>query len=239
MADIFSTALSGLNASRLRASTAANNLANVNTPGFRAQRVNSSSLPSGQGSTTTSVSVSQSVRNLRQTGNPLDLAVGGNGFIPLVDNVGQQAFTRNGSFSRNADGTLVNSQGFQLAADINVPADTSNLNIGEDGTVTARLADGTNANLGQIELASFSNPDGLSQEGNSISRQTGASGVPQIGPPGTEGRGVILSGFLESSNVNIVRETVNLLNEENMTQANAAVVRTADEMQQAALDIKA
>ncbi len=239
MTDIFSTALSGLNASRLRASTSANNLANVNTPGFRAQRINSSSLPSGQGTTTSSVSVSPSMGNLRQTGNPLDLAVGGNGFIPLIDNTGQQAFTRNGSFSRNADGTLVNSQGFQLAAGINVPADTTNINIGEDGTVTARLADGTNANLGQIELAQFSNPGGLSREGNSILRQTGASGVPQIGAPGAEGRGVILSGFLESSNVNIVRETVNLLNEENMTQANAAVVRTADEMQQAALDIKA
>ncbi len=238
MADIFSTALNGLNASHLRAATAANNLANMNTPGYRAQRANTSDVPGG-GAAATSVSARSTQGALKPTGTPLDLAIEGNGFFQVVDNQGNPGFTRDGSFRPDENGHLVNSHGFRLDPNIQVPQNATEVSVGPEGNVSARLAEGTNVNAGQIELAQFSNPDGLSREGGNLLTQTGASGIPQVDNPGQNGLGTIQSGFLEMSNVDIAEEAVNLRLEENMTKANAAVVRTADEMTKSVLDIKA
>ncbi|MEW6237505.1 MAG: flagellar hook basal-body protein [Candidatus Omnitrophota bacterium] len=239
MADIFSIALSGLNASRNRMLTAANNLANLNTPGYKAQRADSAALPGGNGAATDSVSFSPQAGALVPTGDPLDLAIAGEGYFQVADGTGGVAYARDGSFRPDSNGTLVNSQGMPLSPAITVPPNAARVSIGEDGTVTANMADGTTANLGQIQLTRFNNPGGLSRQGGNLLTPTPAAGTPQSGAPGTAGRGAILSGYLESSNVNIAEEVITLLNEENMTKANAAVVRTADAMQKTLLDVKA
>ncbi len=239
MADILATALSGLNASKNRTLTAANNLSNANTSGFRSQRTSISTGVDGQGAVTDSVSTDRKQGSLIPTGNAFDLAIVGAGHFQVAEANGNMAYTRAGNFTPGPDGTLVNSSGLTLQPQVTVPDNATSVNIAEDGTVTAQLADGTSADLGQIQTADFSNPDGLSRDGGNLLSQTGASGAPQVGFPGTGGRGVIQSGFLESSNVDIVRESINLLNEENMTKANAAVVKTADYMTKSAIDLMA
>ncbi len=239
MANILSTALSGLNASRHRMLTAANNLSNLNTPGYQSQRTNTSTGPNGNSAVTDSISVSSNEGSLTPTDNPLDMAINGQGFFQVSDGAGNNFFTRAGNFSVGQDGTLVNSQGLTLQTGINIPQEAQNIQVGNDGTVSAQMPDGTTANLGQIELANFSNPQGLSRQGGNLQTQTGASGAPQLGLPGTGGRGFIQSGFLEGSNVDIAQEAINLVHEESMTEANAAVVKTADEMQKTAIDLMA
>jgi len=239
MADIFSIALTGLNASRNRMLTAANNLANLNTPGYKAQRADSAALPGGNGAATDSVTFSPQTGALVPTNDPLDLAIAGDGYFQVADGAGGMAYTRDGSFRPDANGNLVNSQGMTLSPAITIPANAASVSIGEDGTVTANMADGTTANLGQIQVTRFNNPGGLSRQGGNLLTSTAAAGAPQTGAPGTGGRGAILSGYLESSNVDIAEEAIALLNEENMTKANAAVVKTGDEMQKTLLDIKA
>ncbi len=236
MIDILSTALSGLNASRWRTSVAANNLANLNTPGYREQQAKSASGPNGQGAVVDSVSISSTPGYLVPTDNPLDMAIEGQGYFQVTDGQGNPSYTRDGSFQLDSDGALVNSKGFRLDPPVFVPAEAENVTIAGDGTISATV-DGQSQELGQIQLAKFSNPSGLSRQGGNAATQTGASGIPQTGTPGTEGRGIVHSGFVEGSNVNIAREAINLQVEDKMTKANAAVIRTADEMSQTVIDL--
>ena len=239
MMDILSTALSGLNASRMRVQTAANNVANVNTPGFRAQRAHTRSGPSGQSAVVPGISTLTEPGALKPTGNPLDLAISGPGFFQAVDGDGNTFYSRDGAFSRSPDGVLVNSQGLVLQPPAAIPPGTVGVTVGSDGTISAQMPDGENVNAGQIEIAQFSNPQGLAREGGNLLTQTGASGISQAGAPGTGGRGILISGFLETSNVDIPREMIALQNEESLFRANAAVVKTADEMNKTALDLLA
>jgi flagellar basal-body rod protein FlgG len=236
MSDIFSIGLSGLQASRLRSLNAANNLSNLNTPGYKAKRVDSVSL-SGNSGTAVAGSTQDSTQGpMMPTGNPLDLAIQGEGFFQVTDAQGNSFYTRDGSFSRDSNGQFVNSQGFQLDPAIQVPENAENVSVGSDGTVTATV-DGESVEIGTVQLATFSNPDGLSNEGGNLLSQTGASGIPQLGDPGTDGRGIIQSGFVEGSNVDIAREAIALISEENVFKANAAVIKTGDEMQREAIDL--
>jgi len=236
MSDLLSIGLSGLTSSRIRALSSANNLANVNTTGFRSQRANTASV-NGGGAQVSSTSANPSGGALRQTGNPTDLAIGGSGFFEVADGEGNTTFSRDGAFRVGADGTLVNSQGLELQPPVNIPAEANSITVGEDGTVNAGFADGTTQELGQIQLADFSNPQGLAAQGGNQFAQTGASGIAQRSAPGQNGTGRVLSGFLETSNVDIAREMINLGTEQNLTQANAAVIRTADQMQKSVIDI--
>lgn len=241
MSDILSIGLSGLTASRLRALTSANNLANLNTPGYKAQSADTSSLTGGNGAVTDSFSTSTTMGSLIPTGNPLDLAIVGNGYFQVADNQGNNYYTRDGSFSRNENGQMVNSQGFSLSPEIAIPQNAESVTVGMDGAVTAQVGGqqvgGQTVELGNIQLAQFSNPGGLSRTGGNNLAQTGSSGVAQMGIPGTGGLGTIQSGFVEGSNVDIAREAIALRMEESAFKANAAVIRTADEMQREALDL--
>ncbi|MDX9752596.1 MAG: flagellar hook-basal body complex protein [bacterium] len=238
MVDLFSTALTGLNASRERALGHANNLANLNTPGYKAQRVDTSTGPSGSGARTDRVSIHQEMGNLVSTGNPLDLAIQGQGYFALTDADGTVSYTRDGQFSLDSQGRMVNTDGKVLQPPVTVPQGVEDLAVGRDGTVTASL-NGEPLTLGQIQLTAFSNPEGLTRMGGNALQPTGASGMPVVGEPGMDGRGTVISGFQESSNVDIAREMVGLRQEITITKANSAVVRTADEMQKTLLDILA
>ena len=231
-----SNAYSGLNAAQNRSAATANNLANVNTPGYRSQRANTSTGPNGQGAAVDSVSISREMGSLRATGNPLDLAIAGNGFLMAQGPGGEPTFSRDGSLSVGPEGNLVNSQGQAIAPGIQVPDNAESLSVASDGTVSATV-DGEQQELGQIELANFANPEGLSRQGGNQAVATNASGEPQIGAPGTGGRGQIVSGFLEGSNVDLVTESVNMINDANSFSANATMVRTADEMQRTTIDL--
>jgi flagellar basal-body rod protein FlgG len=208
----------------------------MNTPGYRAQRANSATGAQGQGTKVDSVSTSFNMGSLQPTGNPTDLAIAGNGYFPVTGPNGETAYTRDGGFSMDAEGRLVNSQGMPLQPEINVPANAQDVQISEEGMVTANVG-GETQELGQIELASFSNEEGLLRQGGNTLAATGASGMPQMGAPGQNGTGYIVSGYLEGSNVDIANEMLSLRQEENVTKANVAVVKTADEMQKELLDM--
>jgi flagellar basal-body rod protein FlgG len=236
MSDILSIGLSGLTSSRLRAMTAANNLANINTPGYKAQSADTSSLAYGNGAAVDRISTLDAMGSLIPTDNPLDLAIAGNGYFQVTDGQGNNYYTRDGSFSRNANGQMVNSQGFSLSPGVDIPQNAESVSVGTDGTVTAQ-AGGQNVALGAIQLAQFSNPSGLSRGGGNLLSQTGSSGIAQMGAPGTGGLGTIQSGFVEGSNVDIAREAVALRMEENAFKASAALIRAGDEMQRDAIDL--
>lgn len=236
MSDILSIGLSGLTASRLRSLTAATNLANLNTPGYKAQSVDTSSLASGNGAAVDSVSTFDALGSLIPTGNPLDLAIAGNGYFQVTDGQGNNYYTRDGSFARNENGQMVNSQGYSLSPGIAIPQNAESVSVATDGTVTAQI-DGQNANLGAVQLAQFSNPAGLSRVGGNLLSQTGSSGVAQMGAPGAGGFGTIQNGFLEGSNVDIAREAIELRLSESSFKANAAVIRAGDELMREAIDL--
>ncbi len=234
--DTLSIGLSGLTTSRLRGLTAANNLANLNTTGYREQRANSASLSNGAGAVINSISKTSTNGPLIPTDNPLDLSIIGDGYFQLTDAQGNNSYTRDGSFSLNSDGQLVNSRGLAINPGIAIPPDAQNISIASDGTVSAQV-NGETIQLGGIQIASFSNPQGLSRDGGNSLSQTGASGIAQTGIPGTEGRGYIQTGFIEGSNVDIARQAIALREEENAFKANATIIRTADEMKKEVIDL--
>ena len=238
MIDPIQTALSGLNTSRLRSATTANNLANLQTPGYKAQRANSATGPTGDSVQISSVGRSLSQGSLRMTGNPMDVAITGNGFFQVQDGEGNTFYTRAGSFQLDANGNLVTAQGFTVDPGIIAPAG-SKVSIGADGTVTAQTGNGPSVAVGQIQLASFNNPEGLVLTGDGMAAATTASGPATLGAPGTVGYGGLVSGFLESSNVDLVTEMVNQIVETHTYTANVSVIRAADEMNRETLNLLA
>ncbi len=154
----------------------------------------------------------------------------GNGFFKLVRPDGTNAYTRDGSFTVDENGNVVNSLGYQLDPPLTIPQDAKAITIGRDGTVTVRLADETVSQIGNIELASFINPAGLQSVGNNLFVATQASGDPILGTPGQDGLGEISQGFLETSNVNIVAELVEMISAQRAYELNSRAVRAADDM---------
>jgi flagellar basal-body rod protein FlgG len=169
--------------------------------------------------------------NTFQTGNQLDIAIQGDGFFKVVLPDGTIAYTRNGQFRLDAEGRIVNSDGYPLDPEIAIPVDAISVGIGADGTVSV-LRQGANAveEVGRIELAKFVNPAGLRRIGNNLFIQTDASGEPVIDNPGNQGLGTLLQGYLESSNVNIVEEMVNLIIAQRAFEFNTKGITAADEM---------
>ena len=248
-------AKTGLDAQQTRMSVISNNLANVNTTGFKkgravfqdliyqtvrqagAQTAQNTELPSGlmlgTGVRTVATEKMFTQGNMTQTGNALDAAIEGRGFFQILTPDGNFAYTRDGSFQLNSEGALVTSGGLEVQPGIVIPEGTLSITIAEDGTVSAQVA-GNVAPLevGALELADFVNPAGLQAIGQNLFIETAASGAPQTGNPGLDGRGTLIQGFLESSNVNTVEELVNMIETQRAYEMNSKAISTADQMLQ-------
>jgi flagellar basal-body rod protein FlgG len=232
---IFS-ALTGLKNASQRLQNSANNVANVNTPGFKKSDVNSVDLQSG-GSRVSSVSKSNTQGALIPTNNPLDLAISGNGFFQVTNPNGGTSFTRSGSFKVGSDGNIVDASGNALTPAINVPGNNTGLSVDSSGQVSAQVG-GQPEVAGQIQLANFQNPSGLQAAGGNLLNESAASGAPAVGAPGEGGRGTVLSGFLEGSNVDITEEIVDQIVAKVAFKANVNVIKANDELLGTILDIK-
>jgi len=256
-----STAATGMEAQQTRLDVTANNMANVSTTGFKKSRSEFQDLmyqtlraPGGATGTNsvnpTGVQVGMGVRTVAtqrmheqgmpvQTGNALDVAIEGPGFFRLTMPTGDWAYTRDGSFKRDMGGRLVNADGYPLDSDIQIPPDAETIVIAADGLVTAKMPGSTTpVELGQIELTNFANPAGLSANGRNLYFETASSGNPIAGQPGSEGVGTLAQNQLESSNVQIVEEMIDLISGQRAYEINSRVIRAADEMLQQTANLK-
>jgi len=245
----------GLEAQQTNLAVVSNNLANVNTNGFKrsravfedlmyqkvrqvgAQSTQDTILPSGltlgTGVRTVATEKMFTQGNVVQTGNSLDIAVNGNGFIQILTPDGSIAYTRDGALQTDADGRLVTSNGYPVEPGISLPENALSITIGSDGVVSVLVAgDEAPTEVGEIELADFINPVGLEAIGENLFKETAASGSPQAGTPGLDGLGTLMQGAVESSNVNVVEELVNMIETQRAYEMNSKAISTADEMLQ-------
>jgi len=245
----------GLAAQDKAMSTVANNLANVNTNGFKADRAvfedlfyNIEKQPGAQADQINTVpsglQLGSGVRvvgtqkvftegNMQTTGQPLDVAIVGSGFLQVESPNGEILYTENGQLQLNTDGMVVNSQGLPLIPAIEIPTGSKSLTIGTDGIVTAVLpGDTLPSELGQITLVNFINPAGLEAMGGNLYRETIASGEPTEGIPGEDGLGTLKQGVLEGSNVQVVEAMVSMIAIQRAYEANAKVLDASSNMMQ-------
>ncbi|RXJ56245.1 flagellar basal-body rod protein FlgG [Candidatus Marinarcus aquaticus] len=247
------TAATGMTAQQHAIDVTSNNIANVNTIGFKKDRAEFQDLmyetlnyTSGRTSQTTinptGIDVGLGVRisgiqksflegDLKETGNPLDMAIEGKGFFQITLPDGEIAYTRNGAFKRDSDGALVNGNGFKLEPEIVIPSTFTKISIAEDGTVSAvDPVTGDTQDLGQVTIVDFVNPAGLAPLGKSLFQATDASGDPVEGIPSEDAFGNIKQAFVESSNVALVNEMVDLITAQRAYEANSKSITTTDEM---------
>jgi flagellar basal-body rod protein FlgG len=171
--------------------------------------------------------------NLQQTSNNLDLAIKGDGFFQIQMPDGTNAYTRDGSFQLNANGQMVTSNGYTVLPGITIPNNAQSLSIGADGTVSVTLpGQPTPQTVGQIQLATFVNPAGLDPRGQNLFAETAASGTPNTGAPNNNGIGALQQGFVETSNVNVVEELVQMIQTQRAYELNSKAVQTSDQMLQ-------
>lgn len=245
----------GVQAQDAKLQAIANNLANVNTVGFKrdravfedlfyqverlpgAQNDDATVLPSGVqlGNGTRLVGTQKVFTNgsLQTTGQSLDVAIVGRGFLRVELSNGETAYTRAGQLQLDADGRLVNAQGLPLTPEITIPAEASAITIAENGIVSASIPDSAEpVQLGQITLANFVNPAGLLALGDNLFQETTASGVPTEGVPGEDGFGKLKQGVLEGSNVQVVEEMVDMIAAQRTYEMNTKVLSAADNMMQ-------
>ena len=247
-------ARTGMDAQQTQMDVISNNLANVSTTGFKksrpvfedllyqtlrqpgAQSSQQTQLPSGLqlgvGVRTVATERLFSQGSLTQTNNPLDIAINGNGFFQIQMPDGTTAYTRDGSFQTDSQGMLVTSSGYPLLPNVSVPSNAIQVTIARDGTGTVTLPGNTTTQLPQIQLATFVNPTGLQSQGENLFLETAASGTPQINAPGTNGVGVLNQTFIESSNVNVAEELVNMIIAQRAYELNSRAITTSDQMLQ-------
>jgi flagellar basal-body rod protein FlgG len=171
--------------------------------------------------------------DFQSTGNSLDLVIEGDGFFQISKPDGTINYTRSGAFKLDKDGRVVNSDGYPLEPAITIPANTTNITVGNDGTVSVlQSGNATPVQVGNIQVATFVNPGGLQALGKNLFSNTDSSGDASTGTPGIEGRGTINQGFLEMSNVNVVEELANLIIAQRAFEMNSKAVQTADQMLQ-------
>ncbi|PKY11237.1 flagellar basal body rod protein FlgG [Acidithiobacillus marinus] len=246
-------AATGLEGEQTKMDVIANNLANVNTTGFKQSRAVFQDLlyqnlrqPGAQSSQTTQypsglqlgtgVRVMSTERlmtqgNLTQTGNALDVGINGQGFFQIMQPNGTIAYSRDGTFQMNNQGQLVNSNGYLLQPPVTIPPNAQSITIGNDGTVSVVLpGQAQPQQVGTIQLANFINPTGLQSIGDNLYLQTGSSGAPQTGQPTLNGLGSVQQGYLESSNVNVVSELVDMIATQRAYEINSKAVSTSDSM---------
>ncbi|MEW5892343.1 MAG: flagellar basal-body rod protein FlgG [Pseudomonadota bacterium] len=248
-------ARTGMDAQQLQLDVISNNLANVSTTGFKkarpifedllyqvirqpgAQTSQQTQLPSGLqvglGVNTVATERIFTQGNMQSTGNALDLAIAGAGFFQVLMPDGTTAYTRDGSFQRDSQGTLVTASGYQLQPNITIPPDVVTITVGRDGTVSVvQAGNNTPNNIGQIQLASFVNPSGLQSLGENLFAETAASGAPLPNIPGTNGLGLINQAMIETSNVNVAEELVNMIVSQRAYELNSRAISTSDQMLQ-------
>jgi flagellar basal-body rod protein FlgG len=241
--------------------TISNNLANANTTAFKTQRAmfadllyqthSTSSLSSGtNGGTPIPVQIGLGVQwegnmsdftqgTLAQTNNPLNMAISGNGFFQVTGPDGNPAYTRDGTFQVNSSGLLETAQGYLLTPNVQIPPTAINVSINSAGLVTA-VTPGSSAptQVAQIQISTFANPGGLTRIGQNLYQPGGNSGEAQEVTPGTTGAGTISSGYIESSNVQVVDEMVNMITAQRAYEINSKAIQTADQMLQVANQLK-
>ncbi|MEY2334365.1 flagellar basal-body rod protein FlgG [Acidithiobacillus ferrianus] len=248
-------AATGLEGEQTKMDVIANNLANVNTTGFKQSRAVFQDLlyqnlrqPGAQSSQTTQypsgLQLGTGVRvvsterlmtqgNLTQTGNALDVGINGQGFFQIMQPNGTIAYSRDGTFQMNNQGQLVTSNGYLVQPPVTIPPNAQSVTIGSDGTVSVVLpGQAQPQQVGTIQLANFINPTGLQSIGDNLYLQTGSSGAPQTGQPTLNGLGSVQQGYLESSNVNVVSELVNMISTQRAYEINSKAVSTSDSMLQ-------
>jgi flagellar basal-body rod protein FlgG len=248
-----STAASGMMAQQIRVEVIANNLANVNTTGFKRSRAHFEDLlyqtvegaeqlegveadstqevQVGRGTRLAAVQRVESQGPLEQTGRPLDMAIEGEGFFQVQLPNGQLAYTRDGSFTISDQGTLVTNGGYGVAPGISIPNDATNMVVSRAGVVSVELAGSAEGvEIGRLELAGFTNSPGLKALGENLYQETASSGPPSLGFPQGDGFGRLLQGTLEGSNVEIVQEMVGMITALRAYEINSKAVTSAEEM---------
>lgn len=253
------TAATGMEAQQLNIDTISNNLANVNTTGFKRSRANfhdllyqtlrapgqsattgtvvPSGIQIGTGTKLSSVDKMFTEGAIQVTGNELDFMVEGDGFFRVQRDDGKIIYTRDGHFSKDNSGRLVTSDGYPMVPEIVIPQGAQNFHVGYDGTVTVKIA-GETQEIGQIQLADFVNPAGLVSLGGNYYEPSRSSGDPVIGVANQNGLGRIGQSQLESSNVNIVEEMVNMITGQRAYEINSKVIQTGDQMLQTTTNIR-
>jgi flagellar basal-body rod protein FlgG len=247
------TAASGMEAQQTKLDVTANNIANVSTNGFKKARAefadlmyqtmrpagaptgNGANAPSGTeiglGTRLVTTARENGQGELHTTGNPLDVAIEGHGYLAVTLPGGETAYTRNGALQVNAEGKLVTADGYAVVGDITVPPEAQSVAIAADGTISATVPGNSQpVELGKLQLAMFANPAGLAAQGNTLFRETSASGTAVLGAPGEGGAGSIRQGMLEVSNVNVVEEMIDLITGQRAYEINSRVIKAADEM---------
>ena len=245
----------GMQAQQTQLDVISNNLANVSTNGFKranavfedlmyqnlrqvgANSSEQSELPTGLqlglGVRTVATSRSFTQGSLQQSGNNLDLAVNGSGFLQVSMPDGTVGYTRDGSLQLDAQGRMVTSSGYPLTAGITIPAEAQSITVSADGVVTAKMpGQAAPQQVGNIELANFINPAGLEPRGQNLFSESLASGNPITGAPGTAGMGNLMQGFVETSNVNVVQELVTMIQTQRAYEMNSKAITTSDQMLQ-------
>ena len=257
------TAASGMYAQQLNIEVISNNIANINTTGFKRnkaefqdlmyQDIPLQTLSSRTAGVTTSstnmIQVGNGVQptstqkiykqgDLLPTNNTLDLAISGDGFFQVRKADGTIAYTRDGSFKLDSEGQLVTSSGYLLDPGITLSDSTASISVSRDGVVEVYETDGSSYVLGEIQLAKFMNPGGLKALGNNLYAETDTSGSPLLGAPSSEGVGEIQQGFLEASNVDIVEEMINMITAQRAYEVNSKTVKAVEEMMTMANNLK-
>ncbi len=257
------TAASGMYAQQINIEVVSNNIANINTTGYKKNKADfqdlmyqevqinplTSSTPGLEEQSTSKIQIGNGVKpaastkifaqgDITQTNGQLDLAIQGEGFFQVRKSDGTFAYTRDGSFKLNADGRLVTASGYILEPGIALNAEITNLGIGKDGTVVAQELGGAAVPIGNIELARFMNNGGLVALGDNLYAESTASGQPIIGNPGQNGFGEIQQGYLESSNVDIVEEMIAMIAAQRAYEINSKTVKTVEDMMTMANNLK-
>lgn len=247
-------AKTGMESQQTNIDVISHNLANVSTNGFKrsrpvfedliyqtirqpgAQASQQSQVPSGLQLGTGARPVATEriflQGNLQQTGNGLDLAIQGNGFFQIQLADGSLAYTRDGAFQVNSEGTVVTANGDVLQPQVTIPADAINVSIAKDGTVTVTQPGPTSTTQGPIQLTNFINPAGLQSIGDNLYQETVASGTPNTSNPGINGLGTLQQGFIETSNVNVVEELINMIQAQRAYEINSKSIQASDQMLQ-------
>lgn len=247
------TIRTGLQSEQTKLNVISNNLANLNTTGFKRQRPLFKSLlyntvrnpgaytsqrskyPSGlqigAGAEVASTQPILTQGNLSKTGSSLDVAINGSGFFRVQMPNGQTAYTRDGAFQENKNGRIVTAQGYPVSPAITIPKNATSVNIGGDGTVTVKIPGQANSvQVGQIQLATFTNPGGLKRIGGNLYKQSGSSGNPTTTLAGRNGSGTLQQGYLEDSNVSVVGSMVDMIGAQRAYQLDTQDAKAANQM---------
>ena len=255
------TAATGMQAQQMNIDNMSNNLSNVNTHGFKKGRIlfqdllyqdikaagavtaaginHPSGIQMGMGVATVAIQKIHSQGNYENTYNQLDLTIEGDGYFQLTLPDGNIGYIRSGAFSIDANGNVVSPEGYLLEPGINIPDNALSISVSSDGIFSVKLpGEDEETELGLIEIARFINPTGLSSIGENVYLATGASGAAQVGIPSEDGYGKVRQGFLETSNVQMVNEMVNMITGQRAYEMNSKAIQTSDEMLQTVAGLK-